>query len=322
MDGASADALLDRVRAGSVLWLMHVNADPDCVGSAFALREAFGGTVGAPDGMSRAGTRLAKRLGLEPDIWPHPDHFATVVAVDTSQRSQLGRLGPAVPNPCVVDHHRYGDLQEGAPALAWEARASCCEVVLALLDRAGKAPSPEAAFGLLAGLAEDTAWFRFADPPAMEAAARLMRLSGATLEALEEFLRAEDDAHADDPSLRRATLQATQRAEVELIAKQHLLVTSRIGSFDAAAASVLVRAGADVAVVVNEHATRARLSMRASRRARDRGVDLGLVASEAAREVGWTGGGHEGAAGLSGAPPAAPAREAVLRLLRAKLGGA
>lgn len=323
MDGPAADALLAHLRGRTPLFLMHVNADPDCVGSAHALREAFGGTVAAPAGVSKTGSRLARRLGLEVDEWPHPENFGVVVAVDTSSRSQLGRMGERVPRPLLVDHHRYGDLQDEAPAKAWDpARASCAEVVLALLDRAGRAPSPEAAFGLLCGLVTDTARFRFADPAALQAAARLVALSGATLESVYAFLDTDPDQEEDAPTLdaRRAVLTAITRANVSLVGT-HLVATSEIGAHDAAAAGALVRAGADLAIVGNEKGRLARLSLRASERLRGEGLHLGEMANAVAREVEWSGGGHEGAAGLSGPPPLEKARSRLLLHVRKRLEG-
>ncbi|HVM45502.1 MAG TPA: DHH family phosphoesterase, partial [Candidatus Thermoplasmatota archaeon] len=152
------DALLARLveARGRILWLLHVNADPDCVGSAFALREAFGGVAAAPEGMNRPGERLARLLAFDVERIAHPQNFAAVVAVDTGSRSGLGATGARIGDVLLVDHHAYGDLHEAASAKAWDpARASCAEVVLALLDHARVAPSPAAARALLAGVVTD-----------------------------------------------------------------------------------------------------------------------------------------------------------------------
>lgn len=314
----SVDALLARLAdaRGSILWLMHVNADPDCVGSAFALSEAFGGRMCAPEGMNRPGERLARQLALDVDRIAHPQNFAAVVAVDTGSRSGLGATGARLGPVLLVDHHAYGDLHEGAPAAAWDpARASCAEVVLALLDRAGKAPSARAARGLLAGVVTDTARFRYADPAALRAAARLAEMAGARLDEVYDALRDADDDE-DDLEARIAALKAAQRSEV-VRAGAFLLATTDVGSWDAAAANALVRAGADVAVVGTERSDAARMSLRAS--ARVRALHLGELANEVGLSLGWSGGGHEGAAGLRGKPPLAPAKAKMLTLLRKKL---
>ncbi|MEA3200726.1 MAG: hypothetical protein QOE90_2154 [Thermoplasmata archaeon] len=313
------DELLARLRAGPTLWVLHNSADPDCVGSAHALARAFGGVACAPGGLSRDGRALAERLGLALDPWPHPEQFANVVAVDTSSRAQMGRLGPLVPRPSLVDHHRYGDLQAEAPAAAWDpTRASCCEVVLALLDRAGVTPTREAAFGLLVGLVTDTARFRYADARTLRDAARLVEASGATVEAVVELLERAQDEAGDDVSARKATLVAATRAKVDQWGGW-LVATSEIGAHDASAAQALVRAGADLALVAVEKPTHARMTMRCSTRARDAGLHLGELANAAARDAGWSGGGHDAAAGLQGPPPLPPVRDALLRLARQKL---
>jgi len=46
-----------------VLYLCHRNADPDAIGSAFALSQAFGGTLGAVDDLSRDRRALAEAIG-------------------------------------------------------------------------------------------------------------------------------------------------------------------------------------------------------------------------------------------------------------------
>lgn len=321
MDAACADELLRRVRAGRTLWVLHNNADPDCVGAANALVKAFGGVACAPEGLSREGRALAERLGLALDPWTHPEQFDAVVAVDTSSRAQMGRLGPLIPAPLLVDHHRYGDLQASAPAMAWDpTRASCCEVVLALLDRAGAIPTKETMFGLLAGIVTDTARFRYGDARALRDAARLVEASGWTAESVIELLEHAQEESGDEISQRKAVLLAASRAQIEQWG-DWLVATSEVGAHDASAAAMLVRAGADLALVAVEKPTHARMTLRCSVRAKDAGLHLGEVANAAARGAGWSGGGHDAAAGLQGKPPAAPVRDALLRMARAKLGG-
>ena len=312
------DALLARLREaeGSVLWLLHVNADPDCVGSAFALRECFGGEVAGSEGTNRPGERLAHRLGMSIHPIAHPQNFRAVVAVDTGSRSGLGALGASIGDPLLVDHHRYGDLHERAPAAAWDpARASCAEVALALVERAGHAPSRQAALALLAGLVSDTGRFRHADAHALATAARLLGVANVRMEEVLAML-ADEEGGSDDVDARVATLKAAQRAEVTQVGA-FLVATSRIGSYDALAANALVHAGADVAVVGIERGDTARMSLRASSRVK--GLHLGELANSVARPLGWSGGGHEGAAGLRGTPPLERAQKAMLDAVRERL---
>jgi nanoRNase/pAp phosphatase (c-di-AMP/oligoRNAs hydrolase) len=166
----------------------------------------------------------------------------------------------------------------------------------------------------------DTARFRHADGATLRTAARLVELSGSSVEDALALLD-RDEEEVGNLDARRAALAAASRASVETVGAS-LVAVSQVGSFDAAAAAALVRAGADLAVVARERGGEARVSLRASPRALAGGLRLGELANEAAREVGWSGGGHDAAAGLRGEPPAARAVEALVRRARERLRGA
>src|SRR5512138_3754025 len=74
----------------NVLYLCHRNADPDAIGSAFALAQVFGGAVGAVDDLSRSGRALADAIGADISINPSAQSFELVVVVDASVKLQLG----------------------------------------------------------------------------------------------------------------------------------------------------------------------------------------------------------------------------------------
>jgi len=325
VDEAALGRLLAALTAtppARILWVMHNQADPDSLGAAHALAQAFGGDVAAPDGLQPVARRLAAHLGREVDEWAHPNHYDLHVAVDTSSRAQLGRLAADIPAPMLVDHHRYGDLQEHMAGGALDpARASCAEVALAVIAKVGKRPDALAAFGLLCGLISDTARFRFADAHALDTARQLVAAADSSLEMCYRFLDG-DEADRDDPGAdvdrRLACLRAAQRVEVARVGDL-LIAHSHVGSHDAGAAVALVRAGADLAIVMREKSREARLSMRATPAAQAAGIDLGSLAHAAAQTAGWSGGGHVGAAGLNGRPPAAPVRDDVLARVRAAL---
>ena len=99
-------------RYKNVLYLCHRNADPDAIGSAFALAEAFGGAVGAADDLSRTGKELSDTIGADVLIDPSAEDWDLVVVVDTSIRLQLGRI--SLSRYGLVDHHQDEGLLEGA----------------------------------------------------------------------------------------------------------------------------------------------------------------------------------------------------------------
>ncbi len=86
-----------------ILYLCHRNADPDAIGSAFALQQAFGGDLGAVQDLSRTGQTLAEAIGAEIRIDPRVEDYDLVVIVDTSVRRQLGDIRLA--RYALVDHH-------------------------------------------------------------------------------------------------------------------------------------------------------------------------------------------------------------------------
>ncbi|MHB8605192.1 MAG: DHH family phosphoesterase [Thermoplasmatota archaeon] len=311
------EALVRELARGDAVFLLHANADPDCVGAAFGLQHAFGGTLVAARGVALAGRNLARAIGA--DIRETvPATHGLLVVVDTSSRGQVPDLAG---DYALVDHHAYGDLVDGARLAFRDAtRSSCCEVVLHLLREAKRPLDRETALALLVGIVTDTARFEHADARTLEDAATLLRSGDLRFERdVFPILAADDDADAlNDVSRRLAALAGGQRAVIER-AGAFLLVTSEVSSHEAAAALALVRAGADLAVVASERGDRARLSLRASPTLRAAGVHLGALANDVARSFTWSGGGHEGAAGLNGPAPAAPLVANVLALVRDRL---
>jgi len=67
----------------NILYLCHRNADPDALGSAFALKEAIGGTIGVIDGCDRVASQIANSLKIEYVLEPKGE-YDLVVVVDTS----------------------------------------------------------------------------------------------------------------------------------------------------------------------------------------------------------------------------------------------
>lgn len=296
------------------LVLVHVNADPDAVGSAFALARAWGGRVAAPGGVSASGRRLAEAVGCA-FVEAPPESAALRVLVDASSASQFrpweARLAPYA----LVDHHAPGDLAEGAVAAIVRPRTSCAEVAFALLEESGAPPDPTAAFALLAALVADTGRFRFADRATLEAAVRLMDLSGRSLDDVADVLG--QDEEEDTVSGRMAALKSAQRCEVAQVAG-FLVATSVIGSHEARAALGLVRCGADVAFVAAERPEGTRVSGRAGREVAAR-VHLGDLFREVAKGLGVSGGGHAASAGLNGKVEPRKALDALAGALAANL---
>jgi nanoRNase/pAp phosphatase (c-di-AMP/oligoRNAs hydrolase) len=276
----------------NVLYLCHRNADPDAIGSSFALSQAFGGTIGAVDDLSRTGVSLTKIIGATVQINPRVEDYDLVVVVDTSVGTQLGERLPA--NYALVDHHLDEGLLEDALFYIQKPAKSTAEIVWTILKENDKKVDRKAALGLLAGMIADTGRFKRATPGAFMAAAELLDAGGFAYEEALEALSVPSDL-----SQRIAVLKAASRAEV-VRQGDWLIACTTVNSFEGSAAMALVDLGADVAFVAGRHgkSDTVRISARSSREAARGGLNLAKLLGEVGKAYGGDGGGHKSAAAL------------------------
>jgi bifunctional oligoribonuclease and PAP phosphatase NrnA len=279
-------------RYKSVLYLCHRNADPDAIGSSFALSRAFGGTIGAVDDLSRTGVSLAEIIAARVLINPSFDDYDLVVVVDTSVGTQLGGRLPA--NYALVDHHLDEGLLERALFYIQKPTKSTAEIVWTILKENDKKVDKKTALGLLAGMIADTGRFKRATPGAFLAAAELLKAGGFAYEEALESLSVPSDI-----SQRIAVLKAASRAQV-VRQGDWLVVCTTVNSFEGSAANALVDLGADVAFVAGRHGKgdTVRISARCGREAERRGLNLAKLLGEVGKAHGGDGGGHRSAAAL------------------------
>ena len=274
--------------------LVHGNADMDAVGSAYAIARCFPGcAVFAPDGLDRVSKMVLGKMeatareGLG-------EGFDDVVVVDTSSPEQINApegFAPAL----VVDHHSpTGGWSNAGVFLCDESRTSCCEIVKEIIDRAGVPIPRDAALMLLGGMLTDSGHFQFARPPMLEAFADLMERHGIEMDEAMGLVEAEVSI-----SERIAMLKAAGRVKYERVG-QLIVASSSAGSFEASSCRALLGAGADVAFVGSQREGEFRISGRATQEAVRKGIRLGEIMSRVGSESMCDGGGHDGAAGLSG----------------------
>ena len=273
-----------------VLYLCHRNADPDAIGSSFALSRAFGGTIGAVDDLSRTGVSLAHAIGARILINPNVEEYDLVVVVDTSVGTQLGDRVPA--SYALVDHHLDEGLLEGAIFYIQRPAKSTAEIVWTILKENCKKADPRAALGLLAGMVADTGRFKRATPDTFLTAAEILKDGGFAYEEALEALSVPADI-----SQRIAVLKAASRAEI-VRQGDWLVACTTVNSFEGSAAMALVDLGADVAFVAGRHGRLVRISARSSREAARRGLNLAGLLGEVGKSYGGDGGGHRSAAAL------------------------
>jgi len=275
----------------NVLYLCHRNADPDAIGSGFALKQAFGGTLGVAEDLSKAGSTLSKAIGAEIILNPRVENYDFVVVVDASVRLQIGAV--RLKSYAVVDHHLDDGLLASAQFHIQRPSSSTAEIVWSIIRDNNIVPNREMVLGLLVGMISDSGRFRRATPQSFRTAAEL----------LETGLAEYDEAVAvlsrmpTEISQRIAVLKAASRAEV-VRQDDWLIATTEISSFEGSAAMGLVDIGADVALAAGKHGSSSRVSGRASREVARAGLDLAAVLRQVAKAYGGEGGGHRAAAAM------------------------
>lgn len=141
----------------------NCNADPDAIGSSFALARAFGGSIGAVDDLSRTGASLAQVIGADLLIDPPFEEYDLVVLVDTSVAMQVGQRLPTCYG--LVDHHLDAGLLDQALFYIQRPAGSSSGDRLEY-SKSERHKGREAALGLLAGMISDTGRFKRASPEA------------------------------------------------------------------------------------------------------------------------------------------------------------
>ena len=278
-------------RYSDILYLCHRNADPDAIGSGFALQQAFGGTLGAAIDLSKAGSTLAAAIGAEIVLNPRVENYDFVVVVDASVGLQLGNV--RLKKYAVIDHHLDEGLLAGSEFYIQRPSGSTAEIVWSILKESRLPPTREMVLGLLVGMISDSGRFRRATPQSFRAAAELLETGLAEYdEAVAVLSRVPTEI-----SQRIAVLKAASRAEV-IRQDDWLIATTEINAFEGSAAMGLVDIGADVALAAGKHGSSTRVSGRASREAARSGLDLSGVMRQVARTYRGEGGGHRAAAAM------------------------
>lgn len=279
---------------GGFLVLLHGNADPDALASAFAVKSSFPDiTIGVPGGLDRVSKVLSKTLGIETvDIVDTSK--ARSIVLDTSGPEQLNvdlDLGSAI----VLDHHMRNPKWEKARIYYCDdSKSSCSEIVYELLKTAGKRPDRNAALALMFGMLTDSGYFKFARPSTMTTFAELM--SSFTIQMDEVMGLADLET---DISERISQLKGAQRLKYWKVGK-YIVAMSQGSAFEASVCKSLISLGADVAFVGSQRGEQFRISSRATPSMVRKGLHLGKLLGAVGSETTNGGGGHPGAAGITG----------------------
>ena len=297
---------LAKVKGKRVLILVHAGADVDALASAAALSLALKGkvkpSIGVPDHINLEAKQLAHSLEVEFHTNPKLDKFEGIFLLDLNSFDLLGSMAEEVRHykmPIFVLDHHAKSKKPIAPknfTLIDEKAVSTTELVFKLIKK-HKLPLTNKTAALIGcGIITDTAHFRTADHETFALMAEVMRKSGKSFVELEDLFRVKKDF-----SEKIAKLKAAKRLRI-FKAGPYLIAGSEVGSFEANAASLFVKTGADVAFVGNEEKNELKISGRAHHQLiNELDFDLAKHVFQPLSESmpGSEGGGHPGAAAFN-----------------------
>ncbi len=284
-------------RDDRVLVLTHHNADLDAVASALILKYTFPWLeISAYNSISAPGRNLLERLGVEMVIDPNVEDYDLAIVLDSSSPMQVSNGDVSGwPKHWVIDHHMKNENWSGEVYVDSE-RSACVEIALQITMLTGSTLTDDMALAGIAGIIADTGKFRFADPADLDICSFLLNGSAVSMEDVLSVIEGENYF---DISKKLAQLKAAKRVKYHRI-KDQILASSRVSTFEAAAARSLLICGADVVFIGSNRKDDLRISARAKPHILEMGIHLGEFMSKVGVETGNQGGGHDGAAGLNG----------------------
>ncbi len=310
MDSQTLTSAAEKLKNTKKIILVHGNADMDAIGSAYALSKCFPpADVYAPGGVDRVAKMVSDKLGMTILEECNIENYELVVVVDTSSPEQFKPGSVNIPmGSVIIDHHMPTGKWDGMSFYCDNSKVSCCELIKDLLDNEDIEIERNVALALLGGMLTDSGHFQFADPKMLHAFADTLENSGIPMDEAMNLTRSNMTM-----SERIAVMKTIERSKFDRIGD--MIVATSIGSsFEASACRAIISSGADVVFVCSQREDEFRLSARATQEMVRRGIHLGNILGELSIETDTDGGGHGGAAGLSGIGDA----EAMLHMCMSK----
>ncbi len=282
-------------KGGRTVAVLHGNADPDAVASASAVKDAFGNvTIWTPGGIDRLAKILVAEMGIQVVESPESPPRDRLLVLDTSGPEQLP-AGLDLTDAIVVDHHSRNAKWDSAKTYYTDdTKSSCAEIVIELVKAGDRRISRDTALALMLGMLTDTGTFKFARPATLKTFAGLMEEHGIHMDEVLDLLSVETDI-----SERISQLRGGQRLKYWKVG-EHIVAASQGSAFEASVCKGLIALGADIAFVGSQRGETFRISARATQAVVRKGVHLGKLLGDVGSETSNGGGGHPGAAGLTG----------------------
>ena len=288
--------IIERLKGKRKVILTHGNSDMDAIGSAYALRNAFGpADIYAPAGVDRVARMVADKLEIPILDSADLSDYELVVVVDSSSPDLLQNPDLTVPpNSLIIDHHAPTGKWEGMDFHCDDTRTSCCEIVKDIIDDAGIEIDRASGLALLGGMLTDSGHFQYADTRMLRAFADIQDRCNIPMDEAMLLVRAPMNM-----SERQAAMKAIGRSKFDKVGDM-IVAVSYGSSFEAASCRALLASGADVVFVGSQREDEFRVSARATQEMVRRGIKLDAIMGQLSKETFTDGGGHGGAAGMTG----------------------
>jgi nanoRNase/pAp phosphatase (c-di-AMP/oligoRNAs hydrolase) len=252
---ADFPAFLEAMRGRRLIHAGHRDADPDALGSAYAMSCLLPGDIGCAQGIRGAARDLADWLGIEPLIDPDLSTYEYVIFYDALSPDLVGLPMPA--RYALFDHHntsgghRYGSfhntLAEGAEWCWLRPVESTCSLLVDLFVAHDVTITDEMAVALTAGIVTDTGRLQAADAGAFRRLAAVLEPTGMYLEDVIEIVESPGRRAARRSAVLSALRDVQERhvgrwciLSVEANAEEHSWVLT----------DVLNRVGGDICATV------------------------------------------------------------------------
>lgn len=287
--------ITDKLKGKRKVILVHGNADMDAIGSAYALKRAFPeADIFAGNGIDRISRLVVEKMDVPILESCDISRYDQVVIVDTSSPEQLETEVEIPKDAIIIDHHVPTGKWDGYNFYCDDKKTSCCEIIKEILDESNTPIDRDMALMLIGGMITDSGHFQFAKPGLLEAFADLMRRCNIDMDEAYNFTVAPVSM-----SEKIAMLKAIERTKFDRVGN-YIVATAYGGSFEASSCRAIMNAGADVVFVGSQRDDTFRISSRATQEVVRKGLHLGEIVQGIGKETVTDGGGHGGAAGLSG----------------------
>lgn len=320
--------MLEDSKPKLLVLLCHHNADPDSIGSAYALYrllEEIKPTVFveiAAQGLSKISRQILKKIDIPITRTPRIEEADALVLMDTNTIQQLDEWKKRVEDSdtplILIDHHApHPDIgRPPAVSIIDEDATSTCEIVFDLFKEAKVELRTREALALFLGIAFDTRHFGLANSKTFHIATELIKAGVDAKNAISLLSLPMDNSE------RIARLKAAKRLRFVRMG-EWVIVLSNVSTYQASAARGLLNLGAHVAIVGGKNKGKLRVSLRASEEFRERtGIHLGKdVAKPLGEYVHGKGGGHAISAGVNGEGDLGTSFEKCIDLLKKKSKG-